>query len=1118
MKNKVLHYNIPFLFLLLCIVYINGCATLHTPLTEQDLSNVKNHEKYPLRVAVITNNIEHLSFIPEKDNNMSFRSRGNNYYSYFPLRTLIAGCKDFFPCIFQEVNFINSSDTGENQYDLFINFIPKGFTDFTQKSTSFVNLNFKTEVEILKSNGEVLDSIPINVSGSSNSGAKLLDRKRETLIPLFGGSTAISYTVTDNRSYRERKNNAINTNYSDALTKISRDVFMELSSYLTHHPNPIDGYVELLNFQKKQELERQTLPSNLVVQVQYSDSASIIPNNKLDASEESIIHTTVTNEGKGTAFDVSISCNSQFPHITFPETISIGDLHSGASKTISIPVQADINISSGAASFLIKANEKRGYSSRPIELQVLTAELIKPVLLFTSCIINDASGLAIGDGDGIPENNETIELHVFLKNEGKGKALQTAVRLSNTSPGIEAMKEKDVLTFIDPYMTEKATLAFKIPRTFFQNEITYTITATDVRGIATKKDFSVPFEPVKPNLSCSYKITDAFGKEVSALENGMSYILKITAANSGKNVAEGVTMLIVPKTSGASVGYYDNAIGAILPGSSGRTVNIPVSISRSYGNSELVLDIALYQEGFPGISKAITFPVTVKIPELQCDSVLLNEGSQDKISRNSWPRFRVNVTNNGTLDATGVRMRFHVYRKDISFEKEEIIGIVKAGESQFKDVTFLVKGNTEIGTMPVKIEITQEEFPPLVKEYSYQIVEQTAMVQRVEPAGEGAGKGFTAPVSAIPPELYINYPHNNSQTTDAAISLHGSIVTFGRGNAVQQLSVYLNDKPLRVVPASEDFTNEKNLIIKKEEYGGKTVFDGHIFLSSGENEIKITGNDRNNLVTEKIIKVTRNMKLGNIYAVVIGISNFFNEEYNLKYAASDAERFYRFLRSENGGKIQGNHIKFLTDSRATRAGVIEALTKFMGRATKEDTVEIYIATHGIIDTDGRFYCLCYDSDTNNLRGTALFDNELTDIIRNDIKAGKIILYLDACHSGLSGLSERYTRRGLEVRELNDRINSLVKELSKHPTPGVATFSASSAEGYSQEDTKWNGGVFTHCLIKGLKGEANADNDEWITIKELEQYLTREVRTLTNGKQCPKVDSTLMENTPVAKVY
>jgi uncharacterized caspase-like protein len=102
-------------------------------------------------------------------------------------------------------------------------------------------------------------------------------------------------------------------------------------------------------------------------------------------------------------------------------------------------------------------------------------------------------------------------------------------------------------------------------------------------------------------------------------------------------------------------------------------------------------------------------------------------------------------------------------------------------------------------------------------------------------------------------------------------------------------------------------------------------------------------------------------------------------------------------------------------------------------------------------------------------------------------------------------------------EVNEKINSLAAALSKTATTGVVCFSASSSTGYSLEDSKWNGGIFTYCLVNGLEGEANENNDEWVSVNELDNYLVRKVMALTDGKQRPKVNGTLMGDTPLSRV-
>ncbi|MFH1675360.1 MAG: hypothetical protein ABIF87_18310, partial [Pseudomonadota bacterium] len=73
----------------------------------------------------------------------------------------------------------------------------------------------------------------------------------------------------------------------------------------------------------RKEIEKRTLAANLMVKPRYSDKSSLLPNNTIDAGEQSTITATVTNEGKGTAFDVKLHTNCDYKNIEFPETIPV---------------------------------------------------------------------------------------------------------------------------------------------------------------------------------------------------------------------------------------------------------------------------------------------------------------------------------------------------------------------------------------------------------------------------------------------------------------------------------------------------------------------------------------------------------------------------------------------------------------------------------------------------------------------------------------------------------------------------------------------------------------------------------------------------------------------------
>jgi hypothetical protein len=84
-----------------------------------------------------------------------------------------------------------------------------------------------------------------------------------------------------------------------------------------------------------------------------------------------------------------------------------------------------------------------------------------------------------------------------------------------------------------------------------------------------------------------------------------------------------------------------------------------------------------------------------------------------------------------------------------------------------------------------------------------------------------------------------------------------------------------------------------------------------------------------------------------IFALVIGISTYLLPDYELKYAASDADRFQDFLIDTLN--VPRNHIISLRNEAATRSAIIEAFQTLQNNPQipkDEAGIIIYFAGHG----------------------------------------------------------------------------------------------------------------------------------------------------------------------------
>ncbi|MBX9853686.1 MAG: tetratricopeptide repeat protein [Cytophagaceae bacterium] len=260
--------------------------------------------------------------------------------------------------------------------------------------------------------------------------------------------------------------------------------------------------------------------------------------------------------------------------------------------------------------------------------------------------------------------------------------------------------------------------------------------------------------------------------------------------------------------------------------------------------------------------------------------------------------------------------------------------------------------------------------------------------------------------------------------------------------------------------------------------------------------------------TKEAENINIDIKMPQIWAVVVGVSNYKDPNMNLKFADKDATDFYNFLKSPEGGALSDDHVVLLTNEKATRSNIIKALNEKFYRAFEDDMVILFFASHGQPDPVGNeVYFLSHDAESDNLGGTAVSQIDIEKVFTRT-KAKKKIWIADACHSGGAGLQVRASHSALTNKLLTEIANS---------NNGMAMFTASSSSEYSYEDSKWGGGhgVFTHYLLKGMKGEADKDNNGLIEIRELYEYVYRQVSNDTNGQQHPELKGSFDNKLPIA---
>jgi WD40 repeat protein len=301
-----------------------------------------------------------------------------------------------------------------------------------------------------------------------------------------------------------------------------------------------------------------------------------------------------------------------------------------------------------------------------------------------------------------------------------------------------------------------------------------------------------------------------------------------------------------------------------------------------------------------------------------------------------------------------------------------------------------------------------------------------------------------------------------------------------------------------------------------------------IKLGQGINELSAYCFNQDGLRSkEETLEVTNSSPttIRHAYIVAIGIDTYANGDFNLSYAAPDADDIEKTL-SQNLqalGEFQPVPV-VLRDTEASKAAVLAALGRLSGEqrvlprgapkdierlaaAGPEDIVVVFFAGHGIGD-QGRYYLIPSDlgyqgprehisaSDLEIVKQHSISDEELRQAFEN-IDARLNVLIVDACESG-TALDSADQRPGpMNARGL--------AQLAYDKGMYVLT-AAQSKEAALEAGGNFGHGLLTYALVEeGLKTrDAYTDPSEArLTIRQWFDYAVRRV---------PELQVKLMENT------
>jgi hypothetical protein len=294
--------------------------------------------------------------------------------------------------------------------------------------------------------------------------------------------------------------------------------------------------------------------------------------------------------------------------------------------------------------------------------------------------------------------------------------------------------------------------------------------------------------------------------------------------------------------------------------------------------------------------------------------------------------------------------------------------------------------------------------------------------------------------------------------------------------------------------------------------------------SSGINRFEFIVKDEMGLESPHITRFynNTNMVKPDLYLVVIASEKFKNTNFDLAYAYKDANDVANTM--VNSRSFKGVNVKKMFNQSFSPDSV-KQLDKFFSKASINDVVMIFFAGHGYLDSDLSYYFPTYYTDFSDPKINSVAYRSFEKIFK-DMKPIRKLMFIDACFSGevdqdVIDVGDKKKDNRDSSRAIAGTVfaQSTALEMSKtvfsdlRQNTGATIISSAGGTEAAFEGEKWNNGLFTHCLLKGLKNlKADQNSDQKIMLSELQKFVSEEVYKLSEGKQMPtyRVENTVLD--------
>jgi hypothetical protein len=497
-----------------------------------------------------------------------------------------------------------------------------------------------------------------------------------------------------------------------------------------------------------------------------------------------------------------------------------------------------------------------------------------------------------------------------------------------------------------------------------------------------------------------------------------------------------------------------------------------------------------------------------QLPETTASVDFTEPSGNDRLDGGEEATLTVTVENTGQGPARKVRAQTSpVNRSYVTYPASVRIGTIPAGSSVSEsfqigadrkvssgemDLTLRFEEANGFAPSPVRLQFETREFIPpelTVADVGIDdasgngVIDAGELVEvttRVKNDSRGRAEGVSAKV---------NFGENVLATTETRQSF--DLGKLGPGEHQDIQFSLLTNQQAESVPVTVDLT---------EKYGEYGTQDIKLPLDFNQptnqiTEVQVEGQDEEVAVqkagqlsvdVEANIPTTE-MDRPDAVAVVVGIRSYSAEGApDVEYARRDARVMRKYLTQTLGFREE-NILPRDPDGRMTYAELRTLIQQKLPSYVKEGTSEVFVyySGHGAPSTgeEKRAYIVPSDTDPNFVSEANAYQMErfYEDLARLDARS--LTVALDACFTGQSGSGDMMLRQASPL--------ALSVENPIMAAENATGFLAAGPKQLANWYPEKKHGMFTYFFLKGLKGGADLNADQAVTVREMKQYLTDE---------------------------